>query len=107
MGNQGSLACRDRMDSRLVPLVSALPRVSPASPSVATFSVCDCKVTHGLPVVFIGFVSAQGNLGTPEEVTGLSSDVLYNSFLQGHPGKEGPPGTKGNQVRPSTLPFTL
>lgn len=23
------------------------------------------------------------------------------SFLQGHPGKEGPPGTKGNQVRPS------
>lgn len=31
--------------------------------------------------------------------------TLSFPYPQGHPGKEGPPGTKGNQVRSSTPPL--
>lgn len=51
------------------------------------------------------FVRSQGNwvegveTGTGK-VSGASGHILL-PYPQGHPGKEGPPGTKGNQVRAS------
>lgn len=80
------------------------------SPRWPVYSVCPLPSSLLVAPCGSGVLSSQDNLGgRGAGASGKSSRLavtLPTSFLQGHPGKEGPPGTKGNQVRPSILPLT-